>query len=155
LVLLRESRVQALTDTLTGLANRRALMDELAKRLDRSHTDGPSTLVFFDLDGFKSYNDAFGHSAGDELLTRLGAALSRAVLGRGTAFRPGGDEFCVIFDGDLDRRDAFVSGAAAALAESGQDFHIQASFGLVVLPAEAETPTAALRLVDERMYAHK
>ena len=51
----------------------------------------------FDLDGFKAYNDAYGHPAGDALLVRLGAAGSEAAVdGRGTAYRMGGDEFCVL-----------------------------------------------------------
>ena len=62
--------------------------------------DRPRTLAFFDLDGFKQYNDSFGHPAGDSLLTRLGAAARRARRRQRRAYRLGGDEFCVLFDGD-------------------------------------------------------
>ena len=77
LALLRASRDEALTDALTGLGNRRLLI----RALDESFTARPRplTLVFFDLDGFKSYNDAFGHVAGDALLVRLAHNLDRAA----------------------------------------------------------------------------
>ena len=153
--LLRRSRLEALTDNLTGLANRRALMSELDRRLSEPGGANPFTLVFFDLDGFKGYNDVFGHTAGDELLKRLGGRLSRSVVGRGMAFRPGGDEFCAMFEGQLGPADDFVISSVSALAESGEGFDVAASFGLVVLPTEADTPTRALTIVDERMYADK
>ena len=95
--MLRTSRVEATTDALTGLGNRRALARALAQRAAaRGATKDPLVLVLFDLDGFKHYNDTFGHPAGDALLVRLGAGLARFVAGRGTAFRMGGDEFCAL-----------------------------------------------------------
>ena len=59
-------------------------------------TRSRSTLLLFDLNGFKRYNDTFGHPAGDELLAELGGALRGAVGDDGTAYRFGGDEFCVL-----------------------------------------------------------
>lgn len=153
--LLRDSRAEAMTDTLTGLGNRRALMGTLAARLAAGEAARPATLVFFDLDGFKGYNDAFGHSAGDALLVRLGESL-RSNIGRaGVAYRQGGDEFCVLFNGHHSRHDRLIDGAATALSETGDGFEISASFGVVHLPEEADTPTVALNLVDERMYEDK
>ena len=69
------SRIEALTDALTGLGNRRALMDDLARSPRGSPPPRPRALVLFDLDGFKRYNDTFGHPAGDVLLARLGGSL--------------------------------------------------------------------------------
>jgi two-component system cell cycle response regulator len=153
--LLRDSRAEAMTDTLTGLGNRRALMGTLAARLAAGDAARPATLVFFDLDGFKGYNDAFGHSAGDALLVRLSESL-RSNIGRsGVAYRPGGDEFCVLFNGHHSRHDRLIVAAASALSEAGDGFEIAASFGVVHLPEEADTPTIALNLVDERMYEDK
>ena len=97
-VLLRGSREQALTDGLSGLANRRRLMLDLEDTLASASLGSGQTLVFFDLDGFKSYNDAFGHNAGDALLARVGRALAASVAGPGGAYRLGGDEFCVLLD---------------------------------------------------------
>src|SRR5262249_12730701 len=89
LEMLRRARVEATTDKLTGLPTRRALIADL----DGAEGD---TLVFFDLDGFKEYNDAFGHHAGDALLQRQAPRL--AAVGR--AYRLGGDEFCVLLAGE-------------------------------------------------------
>ncbi|MCW2985222.1 MAG: diguanylate cyclase and metal dependent phosphohydrolase [Conexibacter sp.] len=152
--LLRRSRHEALEDGLTGLPNRRRLMLDLRQALGSGHDD-PSTLVFFDLDGFKGYNDNFGHGAGDALLARLGLALAQSVARAGTAYRLGGDEFCVLFACDATRDAPAVLRAARALSESGEGFSISTSYGLVSLPKEAPTPSAALQLADERMYGHK
>ena len=145
-------REQALTDPLTGLGNRRKLGAELESAFA---ADGQSLLLLFDLDGFKDYNDTFGHLAGDQLLSRLGAKLRRAVDGRGRAYRLGGDEFCAHLDLDGQDAEEMILGVAAALTESGTDYTIGASVGAVVLPREAATPELALRLADERMYANK
>ena len=98
-LLIRRSRREALEDGLTGLANRRALMADLEEAFAHGIAHGPRTLAFFDLDGFKRYNDAFGHAAGDALLARLGRRLTEVVAERGTAYRLGGDEFCVLLEG--------------------------------------------------------
>ncbi|MGZ6644081.1 MAG: GGDEF domain-containing protein, partial [Solirubrobacteraceae bacterium] len=74
--LLRASRRESLTDGLTGLANRRALMRDLEDAAEEATTTDRRCLALFDLDGFKQYNDAFGHGAGDALLQRLGADLA-------------------------------------------------------------------------------
>ncbi|MGO9902692.1 MAG: HD domain-containing phosphohydrolase [Solirubrobacteraceae bacterium] len=147
-------REQAQTDPLTRLGNRRKLADELGKRLVSTSTDAPILLLLFDLDGFKGYNDTFGHVAGDGLLARLGFKLNGAVAPDGSAYRLGGDEFCVILPThqDLQRR---VIAAACALEEHGETFAITASCGSVLLPYEATTADDALQLADKRMYTHK
>jgi diguanylate cyclase (GGDEF)-like protein len=154
ILLLRRSHDEALTDGLSGLANRRRLMNDLEDALvdAREHN---RTLMFFDLDGFKAYNDAFGHSAGDALLARLGRALAAAVARRGTAYRLGGDEFCVLLDAAMGADDELVAAAVEALAEQGEGFTVTASYGIVQIPDEAQSSEAALQLADERMYAHK
>jgi len=154
IVLLRRSHAEALTDGLSGLANRRRLMNDLEDALVDAHEHG-RTLMFFDLDGFKAYNDAFGHSAGDALLARLGRALNAAVAGRGTAYRLGGDEFCVLLDAAMETDDELVVAAVEALADRGEGFMVTASYGIVQIPDEAQSSEAALQLADERMYAHK
>ncbi len=145
----------AITDTLTGLGNRRRLMDDLNVALDRGRSGQPSTLAFFDLDGFKRYNDSFGHGAGDALLARLGGALAASVEGMGQAYRLGGDEFCVLAAGRYPREDPLLASAQAALAEHGAGFTVTASCGVVFVPGDADTVSAALNLADERMYAEK
>jgi two-component system cell cycle response regulator len=155
IALLRRSREEAVTDALSGLGNRRQLMRDVDDALGAAISGHPQTLIFFDLDGFKSYNDSFGHGAGDALLARLGARIASAVAGSGRAYRIGGDEFCVLFPVHCDRDDVVVAMAAAAFAEHGEGFSITASYGLVSLPSEAETASHALQLADQRMYAQK
>jgi two-component system cell cycle response regulator len=146
----------AVTDELTGLGNRRRLMDDLNVAIDRGRQGQPSTLAFFDLDGFKRYNDSFGHSAGDALLARLGSALAVAVEGiGGEAYRLGGDEFCVLAAGRFAREGVVMVDIQSALAEHGAGFSLTASCGVVVVPGEASTVSDALNLADERMYAEK
>jgi diguanylate cyclase (GGDEF)-like protein len=145
--LLRTSEHEALTDPLTGLSNRRRLMRDLAAA-ERT----PMTLVLFDLDGFKNFNDTFGHAEGDELLIELAHRLRRAVMRDGRAYRMGGDEFCVLLPVDRpDRRRAAVS----SLQLSADGVSVTCSWGEVQLPSEAVSPGEALRLADRRMYAMK
>jgi two-component system, cell cycle response regulator len=153
--LLRSSSHDSLTDGLTGLANRRALMRDLEDAAAHATTADRRTLALFDLDGFKQYNDTFGHAAGDALLRRLGADLEGAVAGHGRAYRLGGDEFCVLLDGSAEADDPIVAAALDALAEPTDPFDVDASYGLVVLPADADTAAGALQLADHRMYALK
>jgi diguanylate cyclase (GGDEF)-like protein len=148
----RHLETAATSDALTGLPNRRRLFADLERAVGRSGATR-SVLMLFDLDGFKHYNDTFGHLAGDALLTRLGQALTRAVGGKGRAYRLGGDEFCVL--GDAGARAELELVAPAALAEHGDGFAVTASYGAVVIPEEATDPRDALRLADQRMYAHK
>jgi diguanylate cyclase (GGDEF)-like protein len=155
--MLRSSRDEALTDSLTDLGNRRALARDLEDLLpgESYAVDEPLVLALYDLDGFKHYNDTFGHPAGDALLARLGHNLSACVWGRGRAFRMGGDEFCVLFEPGGDDPSALVESAAAALSESGEGFTIGCSYGSILLPEEAVEPAEALRIADQRMYAQK
>ena len=109
-------------------------------------------LTLFDLNGFKKYNDAFGHPAGDALLVRLGARLAHAVHGHGRAYRLGGDEFCVIADAAR----AGLELAAPAWPRSpstarASRYHPHG----VGRPVEVTDATEALRKADRRMYAEK
>ena len=149
--MLAGSRDEARTDALTGLANRRRLLDDLTATAEGK---APHVLALFDLNGFKQYNDFFGHPAGDVLLARLGEKLARFIAGRGSAYRMGGDEFCILCPEDVDA-DAIVAGAVHALADHGDGFAVTAAHGRALLPGEAATPTEALQLSDQRMYVDK
>ncbi|MGH2991310.1 MAG: bifunctional diguanylate cyclase/phosphohydrolase [Solirubrobacterales bacterium] len=148
-------RREAVTDALTGLSNRRLLLQDLARVFDPSNGRPQTLFALFDLDGFKAYNDSFGHSAGDLLLRRLGRNLEAAVRPSGTAYRLGGDEFCVIVRNEAMKPGSLLAAASAALTEEGEGFTIRSSHGSVMLPFEAEDPSTALRLADHRMYAEK
>ena len=95
---LERTRDEAVTDPLTGLGNRRALSSALRHRLDDPRP-APMILALFDLDGFKSYNDSFGHAAGDALLQRLATALRAVLTAPASVYRMGGDEFCALLPG--------------------------------------------------------
>jgi two-component system, cell cycle response regulator len=153
--LLESFQREAITDLLTGLGNRRRLNADLDRAVAGASREQPVLLLMFDLNGFKLYNDSFGHMAGDELLAHLGHNLAEAVAPRGVAYRLGGDEFCVLAQTDPNRAKPLVSAACAALSSSGNGFHVDSSVGQVLVPAEASTPSMALRLADDRMYAHK
>jgi two-component system cell cycle response regulator len=153
--LLELSRTEAVTDPLTGLANRRKLLLDLDHAC-ASLAEGRTWLLsLFDLDGFKLYNDSFGHPAGDALLVRLGTKLVRAADGRGDVYRLGGDEFCLLAAGTVDDVASVLDRSVAALGEHGEGFSISSSFGAVFLPEDARDSSEALRLADVRLYAQK
>jgi two-component system, cell cycle response regulator len=145
---------EAITDALTGLFNRRKLMFDLDGRLADEHPV-PTLVMLFDLDGFKGYNDTFGHPAGDALLARLGGKLATVSGEHGAAYRLGGDEFCLIATASPAEVERVIDQACLALSERGEGFDVSTSFGAVMLPDEAADASEALRLADERLYAQK
>jgi len=149
--LLETSRREALTDSLTALANRRKLLVDLEAEIESASEEEPRLLVLFDLNGFKTYNDTFGHPAGDALLARLAGKLAAAVEPAGAAYRMGGDEFCVLLPG----AEADVHRIAQALCESGEGFDVTSAYGAALIPDDATTVSTALSVADERLYAHK
>jgi two-component system, cell cycle response regulator len=152
---LRRARGEALTDPLTGLGNRRLLATDLDDRLALLGDDGELMLVVFDLDGFKHYNDVFGHPAGDAALVRLAGRLREAVGLDGRAYRLGGDEFCALMGPRGDDWQVRLSACVGALCEEGEGYAIGCSYGAILIPDEAGHGTEALRLADQRMYARK
>ena len=148
-------RSHAVTDALTGLGNRRRLVTDLDRALLEGHASELRLLTIFDLDGFKVYNDTFGHPAGDALLARLATELDSVTAPLGAAYRLGGDEFCVLVDVAPLEAGSFLDAAVHALSETGDGFTITSSFGAVFLPEEAETSSDALRVADQRLYVQK
>jgi diguanylate cyclase (GGDEF)-like protein/PAS domain S-box-containing protein len=146
---------QAYHDPLTGLPNRRKLMQDLESTVAAATLADPMLLLLFDLDGFKAYNDTFGHPAGDALLARLSRRLWAAVEGRGVAYRMGGDEFCVLGPLGVDGEAPLASAAGAALTEHGEGFSVTASYGSAVLPVDGKDSAEALRCADQRLYGRK
>ncbi|MGI8478539.1 MAG: bifunctional diguanylate cyclase/phosphohydrolase [Gaiellaceae bacterium] len=148
------TRHESITDALTGLGNRRRLLSDLDRLLDGS--DAPrSLLMIFDLDGFKGYNDTFGHPAGDALLARLGSKLAAVMPAAEGAYRLGGDEFCLVVPVGEGGAESIIDQACTALSEHGVGFEIGSSFGAVLLPEEATDASQALHVADERLYAQK
>jgi two-component system cell cycle response regulator len=145
---------QVRTDQLTGLGSHGRLQVDLAGRCERAGEE-PLTVVLLDLNGFKRYNDTFGHPAGNEMLARLGAQLREAVEPAAAGYRIGGDEFVVLIGGDMDAHDAVVKRAAEAMTAKGKGYELGASWGVAKVPEEAASPEEAMQLADVRMYAQK
>lgn len=142
------------TDQLTGLGNQGRLQIDLPERCRRAEEE-PIAVLLLDLNGFKRFNDTFGHPAGDEMLSRLGGQLRSAIGSDGFAYRVGGDEFVVIAaceDGD---RDELAKRLAEALTARGTGFEVSAAWGAVSVPREATSAAEAMQLADVRMYAQK
>jgi two-component system cell cycle response regulator len=150
--LLIASRAEARTDALTGLGNRRRLIEDLTRMLECD--DSSHVFALFDLDGFKAYNDSFGHTAGDSLLRRLAENLEAAVSPDGSAYRLGGDEFCILTPLRTGGGEP-IAAASAALSEQGAGFAVRSSWGAVFVPDEADDAHQALSLADRRMYVQK
>jgi diguanylate cyclase (GGDEF)-like protein len=144
---LTTQREMAITDPLTGLGNRRALAAALD---DVHHRRGRAFVGMFDLDGFKAYNDAFGHPAGDDLLVRIAGRLSGVCQDRDAVFRMGGDEFCMISN----VRENLLA-ARRVIEDRGPGFCISASLGVANIPDDAVDGTAAIDIADRRMYTSK
>ena len=144
---------QVRTDPLTELGNQGALQVDLERRTQRE--EAPFTLLLLDLNGFKSFNDTFGHPAGDAMLTLLGRQLEGAVGPNGDAYRVGGDEFAVVLDCPPPEVAGVCKRAAEALTAAGDGYALAAAWGTVSVPEEAGTPAEAMKLADVRMYAQK
>lgn len=156
----------ALTDQATGLPNRRALMDELTRRLARRGREHGALLVaFIDLDGFKAINDRHGHEAGDRLLVLIANALSHAARAGDYCARLGGDEFVVLASVPFDEGEPALEAlrerlhaATRGRFELGEDIAIDydgPSIGAILAPADQHDVDAVLALADAAMYAMK
>ena len=148
-----ELHEQATHDPLTGLANRRQLASDLARAIRDATVERPARLVVFDLDGFKAYNDAFGHHGGDLLLARLAHALAGGAAPEGRATASVGTSSAR--SSRMAPTSRVVRRCLDALSESGEAFSIGSSHGSVLLPTDAVDPDLAMQLADERMYDEK
>jgi diguanylate cyclase (GGDEF)-like protein len=147
----------ALTDPLTGIANRRSLLARAEYEVAR-HTRARRgfALVMIDLDGFKRLNDRFGHPAGDELLRDVAAALRRAIRAQDTVARIGGDEFCVLApETDGSGTAPLARRIAAAVAEAAGGVDVRASTGIAVFPGDGRDVGALLHAADQRLLGAK
>jgi diguanylate cyclase (GGDEF)-like protein len=145
----------ALTDSLTGLGNRRKLVGDLGRELPLAGPARPLGVLLCDLDGFKLYNDAFGHPAGDALLARLGQRLHDAIGSDGSVYRLGGDEFCVVAPLQTGGIEKLTATTVSALSERGDGFDVGSSCGGVIADGDVKTVEEVLRAADQRLYASK
>ncbi|TPQ28358.1 EAL domain-containing protein [Methylomonas koyamae] len=163
----REIHELAFYDPLTGLPNRRLLLDRLKQEIaaaKRQHCYG--ALFFLDLDHFKTLNDSRGHQVGDELLTQVAQRLRAIIREEDTACRLGGDEFIVMIPGRYNEL-ARATHHAVMLAEKilhtinqpftvqGSEHHFSTSIGVTLFPEAAEQPEAVIQQADTAMYRAK
>ena len=147
---------QAMTDVLTGLANRRALIVVL----EQEHTGGDRTLALVDLDRFKMVNDSLGHGAGDQLLREVGRRLAAVVPAGGLAARLGGDEFALLLPVDLAASWDLARQVRAALEQAvvidGTHVAVSACLGLTEITAgHVGDCSDVLRRADVALYKAK
>jgi diguanylate cyclase len=158
---LRESECQAVTDALTGLGNRRHLLDRLDAKIAQARSGGARlALLLIDLDGFKELNDTLGHYAGDEVLRQIGPRLRVLLRHDDLLARLGGDEFAVAFEpGDEAGASAAALRLRAALECSFQvgdvSVHVDASVGIALFPDHAGEGVGLLQRADVAMYEAK
>ncbi|MFY1697098.1 MULTISPECIES: putative bifunctional diguanylate cyclase/phosphodiesterase [unclassified Solwaraspora] len=151
---------QAAQDSLTGLANRRRLMDHGAQLLGGRRTGGITALLLIDLNHFKEINDTLGHAAGDEVLIQVARRLCATAHAGDMVARLGGDEFAVLLTGlpapaiATHRADALLAAICAPMDLDGMRINVEASGGIAVAPGNGGMPEL-LRRADVAMYQAK
>jgi diguanylate cyclase (GGDEF)-like protein len=158
------SHQQSVTDDLTGLNNRRQLMNVLASHFSSATSspkpDRPLALLMIDLNGFKEINDSFGHPTGDDLLTQIGPRLAASTRSSDFVARLGGDEFAVLLTGaDV----AYATSIAERITKElerpflvdGVTLHVGASIGVGIAPQHATSSAELMRCADVAMYRAK
>ncbi len=153
----------AQTDALTGLFNRGALLERLERELERSRRYGRSlTVIFFDLDRFKSINDTYGHQFGDRVLRDLARIATQAVRSIDLVGRYGGEEFIAVLP-ETDGAQALIVAERLRISvarhrldlPSGEEVRATISAGVAVFPADATTMDTLIRIADTALYAAK
>jgi diguanylate cyclase (GGDEF)-like protein len=151
-------RHSALTDPLTGIANRRSLLSRIDYEIVRhARSRHEFAVVMIDLDGFKALNDRFGHLAGDDLLRDLARALERTIRAQDTVARIGGDEFCVLAPETagpgIQRLKARVQWAVSSVTAGMHT--LQGSVGVASFPGDGRSAQELLSAADHRLLAAK
>ena len=154
----------SVTDSLTGLYNRRFLKSRIEEELNRSNHQGLSlTILFIDLDFFKNYNDVCGHLAGDEALRRTAAIIQASLREMDTVARYGGEEFCALLPGTskaeallvAERIRSEIEGEKFTGEESLPQGKLTASFGVASFPEDGRTYTSLIHASDIALYQAK
>src|SRR5690242_21502794 len=154
---LKKLELNAVTDPLTGLYNRRLFGESFEKELNRARRyTQPLSLVILDLHRFKEVNDKHGHPRGDEVLRATAATLKKALRTSDSAFRIGGDEFALLLpETDTDRVLALSRRVETVFAETLHSLQLSVSVnmdhGVAIFPQDAEQADQLIRIADERL----
>lgn len=155
---LEETRLLSITDGLTGLYNQRYLMEQLKGEIERAQRHGHgAAVIMFDIDAFKSYNDAFGHLDGNKILKIISRLLRKNSRSTDTVGRFGGEEFCVIMP-HIDKEGAKIFGERVVreIREYAMpNRKVTISGGLAMYPADGKSHLSLLKKADKRLYKAK
>ena len=158
---IRTKMSEARTDALTQLPNRRAFDDKLSECFDQyKKSNRPSSLILFDVDHFKRFNDTHGHQAGDEVLRSIGKTLKETVSSTDMPFRYGGEEFGLVMPGSNAKNARIAAERVRKVIEEmivdyeGEKLNVHASIGVAEI-GEGNGPVQLVRRSDEAVYASK
>lgn len=158
----REAEHRALHDPLTGLPNRRLLVDRLEHALNRAHRhDGIAGVLFCDLDYFKEINDTFGHAAGDRALQEVARRLEQSLRDGDTVARVGGDEFVVVLEDLAEADDSILcaervrDALSAPITLEDREVPLACSIGIALSGGDDDRVEALLSHADEALYHAK
>ena len=154
-------RQQANTDALTGLYNRRGLVQAMDDRFKQGGNAAEMSVMFLDLDGFKPINDTYGHDVGDEVLKEVSTRLQTCVRDHDILCRLGGDEFVLMFPSLVDR-EVLQQRADRVLARVNEPYWVGdsrvtmgVSIGISIGPGDGKTGEELLAAADQAMYSAK
>ena len=158
----KELQELSITDGLTGLYNRKHLMETLTSEVARAQRQRhPFSVMMIDIDHFKMYNDTFGHLAGDELLRNIAAIFRESIRTVDYAARYGGEEFMIMLpehgsDAAMEVAERIVAKVASQISGSETDLGpVTLSIGLAVFPENGDTPEALVTRADAALYQAK
>ncbi|MCC0672951.1 sensor domain-containing diguanylate cyclase [Clostridioides sp. ES-S-0145-01] len=148
-------------DVLTGLPNRRMLIEECKNRIDNAKEDEQGYVIFFDIDGFKVINDNYGHDAGDEFLIKLGEFFSSIPLLKNSVYRNGGDEFVAVIGGDITKNN--IRNLVSFIHERFKNpwnlkngsIYCNTSVGIACYPEDGNNAEELINKADQAMYQIK
>ena len=157
-----EARHEARRDALTGLPNRRALLEAIAaSHLDRAGSTGSHALLMLDLNDFKRVNDRYGHAVGDQVLETVARRMQSIIVGNNTVARLGGDEFAVFFPSIRDSDDIhqmaqrLIGGVEAPIEISRIQHRVGAGAGIALYPQDGRTKQELFHCADVALYRAK
>ena len=162
-----DMRRRLLTDPLTGVANREAILRRIEERIlrhRRRNDRHPFALLFIDLDDFKAINDRFGHDVGDLVLQEIATRIRANVREQDSVARYAGDEFLVLVDSVAFREDGeairrhleqVLTRPLRALGDQAGEVNGGASVGLAIFPDDGLDVETLVKKADEEMYRHK